>query len=107
MKERIDFLLKEYTHFVENPERFLNIIAKFENYLDKNNFAQLFEAYKKREWEEFVKILLREHYDPSYLKSINKNFTLFKRAQIFKAENYSETPELHCAMADSVSKTFK
>ena len=107
MEERIDFLLKEYTHFVENPERFLNIIAKFENYLDKNNFTQLVDAYNKRQWEEFVKILLREHYDPSYLKSINKNFTNFKTAQIFKAENYSEIPGLHCAMAESVSKTFK
>ena len=107
MEERINFLLKEYTHFVENPERFLNIIAKFENYLDKNNFTQLVDAYNKRHWEEFVKILLREHYDPSYLKSINKNFTNFKTAQIFKAENYSKIPELHCAMAESVSKTFK
>ncbi len=107
MEERINFLLKEYTHFVENPERFLNIIAKFENYLDKNNFTQLVDAYNKRQWEEFVKILLREHYDPSYLKSINKNFTNFKTAQIFKAENYSEIPEFHCTMAESVSKTFK
>ena len=57
MEERINFLLKEYTHFVENPERFLNIIAKFENYLDKNNFTQLVDAYNKRQWEEFVKIL--------------------------------------------------
>ncbi len=107
MEERINFLLKEYTHFVENPERFLNIIAKFENYLDKNNFTQLVDAYNKRQWKEFVKILLREHYDPSYLKSINKNFTNFKTAKIFKAENYSEIPDFHCAMAESVSKTFK
>ena len=107
MEERINFLLKEYTHFVKNPERFLNIIAKFENYLDKNNFTQLVDAYNKRHWEEFVKILLREHYDPSYLKSINKNFTNFKTAQIFKAENYSKIAELHCAMAESVSKRFK
>ena len=107
MEERIDFLLNEYTHFVENPERFLNIIAKFKNYLDKNNFAQLVDAYNKRQWEEFVKILLREHYDPAYLKSINKNFTHFKRAQIFKAENYSEIPETHRVMAESVSRTFK
>ena len=28
-------------------------------------------------------------------------------ATIFKSENYSETPQLHCAMAESVSKTFK
>ena len=107
MEERIDFLLKEYTHFVENPGKFLNIVAKDENYLDKNNFAQLIDAYNKKQWDEFVKILLREHYDPSYLKSINKNFTRFKRAKIFKAENYSEIQELHCAMAESVSKTFK
>ena len=107
MEERIDFLLKEYTHFVENPGKFLNIVAKFENYLDKNNFAQLVDAYNKKQWEEFVKILLQEHYDPSYLKSINKNFTQFKKAKIFKAENYSEIQELHCAMAESVSKTFK
>ena len=91
----------------ENPGNFLNIVAKFENYLDKNNFAQLVDAYNKKQWEEFVKILLREHYDPSYLKSINKNFIQFKRAKIFKAENYSEIQEIHCAMAESVSKTFK
>ena len=107
MEERIDFLLKEYTHFVENPKTLLNIVAKFENYLDKNNFAQLVEAYNKNQWRELVKILLREHYDPSYLKSINKNFPHFKTAQIFKADNYSEIQELHCAMAESVNNTFK
>ena len=107
MEERINFLLKEYTHFLKTPERFLNVIAKFENYLDKDKFDRLVEMYKKRHWEEFVKMLLREHYDPSYLKSINKNFTKIKEAQIFKSENYSEIPDLHCAIAESVSKTFK
>ena len=48
--------------------------------------------YKKRHWEEFVRMLLQEHYDPSYLKSISKNFTKIKEAQIFKSENYSENP---------------
>ena len=107
MEERIDFLLKEYNHFVKNPERFLNIIAKFENYLDKDKFDRLVDMYKKRHWEEFVRMLLREHYDPSYMKSINNNFAQINKAQIFKSENYSETLELHCAMAESVSKTFK
>ena len=63
--------------------------------------------HKKRHWEEIVRMLLREHYDPSYLKSINKNFTKIKEAHIFKSENFSEIQELHCAMAESVSKTFK
>ncbi|MDA9689921.1 tRNA 2-selenouridine(34) synthase MnmH [Betaproteobacteria bacterium] len=107
MEERINFLLREYTHFVKNPDRFLNIIAKFEKYLDKNSFALLVDSYNKRHWEEFVKILLQKHYDPSYLKSINNNFTQFKKAQIFKSENYSGIPELHRAMAESVSKTFR
>ena len=48
MEERINFLLKEYTHFVKNPERFLNIIAKFENYLDKDKFDQLVDAVQKK-----------------------------------------------------------
>ena len=74
MEERINFLLKEYAHFVKNPERFLNIIAKFKNYLNKDKFDRLITTYEQRHWEEFVRILLREHYDPSYLKSINKNF---------------------------------
>ena len=107
MEERINFLLKEYTHFVKNPEGFLGIIRKFENYLVKDKFDQLVDLYKKKHWEEFVGMLLREHYDPSYLKSIGKNFTQIKEAQIFKSENFSETPELHCAIAESVSKTFK
>ena len=78
-----------------------------ENYLDKNSFALLVDSYNKRHWEEFVKILLQKHYDPSYLKSINNNFTQFKKARIFKSENYSGNPELHRAMAESVSKTFR
>ena len=107
MEERINFLLKEYTHFVKNPEGFLSIIGKFENYLVKDKFDQLVDFYKKKHWEGFVRMLLREHYDPSYLKSISKNFTQIKEAQIFKSESFSETQELHCAIAESVSKTFK
>ena len=107
IEERINVLLKEYTHFVKNPEGFLNIIEKFENYLVKDKFDQLVDLHKKKHWEEFVRMLLKEHYDPSYLKSIGKNFTQIKEAQIFKSENFSGTPELHCALAESVSKTFK
>ena len=107
MEERINFLLKEYTHFIKKPERFLNIIGKFKNYLVKDKFDQLADLYRKKHWEEFVRMLLQEHYDPSYLNSIGKNFTKIKEAQVFESKNFSETPDLHCAMAESVSKTFK
>ena len=71
----------------------LGDFEKFENYLVKDKFDQLVDLYKKKHWEEFVRMLLREHYDPSYMKSINNNFTQIKKAQIFKSENSVKTIE--------------
>ena len=104
---RVKFLLAEYTHFVKNPEKFSNTVEKFSQYLEKEDFYRLVDNYKNKKWVEFVTILLEKHYDPSYSASINKNFAQCKKALILETENYAETSQPYCAMAESLSKTFK
>jgi tRNA 2-selenouridine synthase len=51
---------------------------------------------------ELVNELLQDHYDPAYLRSIERNFTLFLQAEVLELDDISEAAflaaarRLHC-----------
>ncbi|TBR60514.1 tRNA 2-selenouridine(34) synthase MnmH [Mastigocladus laminosus UU774] len=75
---RVKFLLQKYSHFVEYPEI---LKAKLEKLKDRygwekvNQWYQLIDAEK---WELLIRDILSNHYDPTYRKSIQRNFSNFK-----------------------------
>ncbi len=92
---RIEFLLKEYEHYVENKELLCS-------HLD--NLSQLHGNRKITEWKKmikggdlqfFISDLLQNHYDPAYKKSIQKNFIAFNKSHnicVNQIDNRSLTP---------------
>jgi tRNA 2-selenouridine synthase len=86
---RIKLLMEDYAHFVADP-------AALNAQLDC--LLQLHGREKIGRWqamalagrmEELVSELLTEHYDPAYLRSIERNFTNFSAAQTLVLEDIS------------------
>jgi tRNA 2-selenouridine synthase len=78
---RVELLLDEYRHFVENR-------AALEAQLDclvglhgRERIAAWKSLAAQGEWRQFVKALLVEHYDPAYRRSSARNFSHLPQAE--------------------------
>ncbi len=78
---RVELLLEEYRHFVENR-------AALEAQLDclvalhgREKIAAWKSLAAQGEWRQFVKTLLVEHYDPAYRRSASRNFSQLPQAE--------------------------
>jgi tRNA 2-selenouridine synthase len=66
---RVDFLLRDYTHFLQDPESLvdqLNHLIPFQGHARVEHWRQWIEL---RNWRELVDSLLEHHYDPRYSKN--------------------------------------
>ncbi|MFZ6861292.1 tRNA 2-selenouridine(34) synthase MnmH [Undibacterium sp. Ji67W] len=81
MSERVNLLMEDYAHFVQDPEQ-LNHQLNFLSHLHGNEKINL---WKKQALNgaiaNVVQSLLEDHYDPAYTKSIARNFSKFNQAQ--------------------------
>jgi tRNA 2-selenouridine synthase len=78
---RVDLLLEEYRHFVEDRaalEAQLDCLAGLHG---REKIAAWKSLAAQGEWRQFVKTLLVEHYDPAYRRSSVQNFAQLPRAQ--------------------------
>jgi tRNA 2-selenouridine synthase len=87
---RVRLLMEDYHHFVDDP-------AALTGQLD--HLVQLHGHAKIQAWHqmahngampELVDQLLVEHYDPAYLRSIDRNFTQFGQAQVVELDDIAE-----------------
>lgn len=75
---RVSYLLREYVHFVLNPENFKNKLALLTSRYGKVQIAKWCEAVDSRQFSPLVEELLVMHYDPSYQSSIARNFPNYR-----------------------------
>jgi tRNA 2-selenouridine synthase len=83
---RVELLLDEYRHFVENR-------AALEAQLDclvglhgREKIGAWKSLAAQGEWRQFVKTLLVEHYDPAYRRSSARNFSQLSQAEILRID---------------------
>jgi tRNA 2-selenouridine synthase len=82
LPQRVDFLLQDYGHFVTDVESFcerLNALREVRGHALVNHWQT--EARAQR-LHGVVEALLTEHYDPVYLRSMQRNFRQFGQARI-------------------------
>lgn len=74
IEERVKFLMAEYTHLMTHPQELKRLLS----YLIPNHGKQKIMAWcdliDAQQWESFVTILLQEHYDPAYRRSLPAYF---------------------------------
>jgi tRNA 2-selenouridine synthase len=79
---RVDFLLQDYAHFVQDAD---SLCTRLDALVDLRGRAtvQHWQAQARSgAWADMVGELLAQHYDPSYLKSIRQHFAAFDAAQV-------------------------
>lgn len=87
---RVRLLTQDYSHFVRDPSA-LN--AQLEHLVLLHGRAKIagWQAMANdRAMAEVVDELLVEHYDPAYLRSIDRNFTQFKDARVLELGDIGE-----------------
>lgn len=71
---RVALLMEEYSHFVSEPEALNNRLDCLVSLHGKEKIQEWKDLAKQENMAILVTELLEKHYDPAYLKSINKNF---------------------------------
>lgn len=82
--DRVRLLTQDYSHFVRDPQA-LN--AQLEHLVLLHGRAKIAAWHalaNAGDMAPLVDALLVEHYDPAYLKSIDRNFAQFKNAQVLE-----------------------
>ncbi len=90
LETRVEGLLKDYHHYVENPELFiehLKPLYRFHGSKQLDNWNSLIRA---GEFHTMVAELLKLHYDPSYFRATSKNYMHLEKGQRVPLEDLSK-----------------
>ncbi|OKH18502.1 tRNA 2-selenouridine(34) synthase MnmH [[Limnothrix rosea] IAM M-220] len=83
--ERVQWLLTEYPHLVNNPDELKRLLQYLIPTHSKNKVMSWFELIDANRWSAFVEAILTEHYDPAYRRSLPCHYSEPKH--IFKLQN--------------------
>jgi tRNA 2-selenouridine synthase len=86
MDARVELLLDEYRHFIENPAALEAQLDCLAGLYGRERIAAWKSLAARGEWREFVKALLVEHYDPAYRRSSTRNFSQLPQAEKMSIE---------------------
>jgi tRNA 2-selenouridine synthase len=101
LQDRVSLLCEEYGHFFESPEPLRNQLHKLLALVGHEQVNRWIEEVDQGRWRQLVESLLALHYDPSYLRSIDRNFPQRVRGQTIQLEGYQ--PSDYDAAASSLS----
>ena len=87
---RVSWLLREYHHFLSNPESFKQKLGLLISRYGKVQIAKWHEAIDAGNFDSLVEELLVMHYDPSYQSSIVRNFPSYREDHYVQLENDSD-----------------
>ncbi|QWE25855.1 tRNA 2-selenouridine(34) synthase MnmH [Polynucleobacter sp. AP-Ainpum-60-G11] len=87
---RVSWLLREYRHFLANPESFKQKLGLLTSRYGKVQIRKWHEAIDAGDFESLVEELLVMHYDPSYQSSIVRNFPSYREDHFVELENDSD-----------------
>jgi tRNA 2-selenouridine synthase len=97
-EERAAFLLKEYPHFVREPEALLKKLETLKEACGGKQLAAWGDMIRTGQWHAFVTSLLERHYDPVYRRCQDFPEPVSQHALASLDE------ESLCAVADEFSK---
>ena len=76
--ERIKFLLKEYKHLTEDSKLIMPFINGIKGKIANEKLSNWRILIQRKEWENFVKEILENHYDPKYSFSATRHLSKIK-----------------------------
>jgi len=78
---RVQLLLQEYGFFAEDIERFCGLLDGLIVLRGRERVGEWQALARAGDWAELFDRLMREHYDPLYLRSMDTHFTGYLQAQ--------------------------
>ncbi len=84
LDERVAFLLRDYDHFLADPEDLKAKLACLTGLHSKETIARWVAQIDHAQWRELVADLLCVHYDPAYRRATLKNFERLAEAQVLR-----------------------
>jgi tRNA 2-selenouridine synthase len=88
---RVDLLMEDYIHFVKDPEHLNRQLDCLLQVHGKEKISRWHELASSGKMPLLVDELLVQHYDPAYLKSIDRNFLQFAAARPLVLDGISAT----------------
>jgi tRNA 2-selenouridine synthase len=82
LAQRVALLKKEYAHLVANPEVLAGKLARLTSLHGRERIAAWQGLAREGRMDELVGALLELHYDPTYGRSIRKNFSRHDAARL-------------------------
>ena len=81
LAERVRFLCQDYAHFFDQPDTLLAQLEKLKPLVGGERLVEWQAAIAHRDWETLVESLLIHHYDPTYRRSMEKNYAGYANAR--------------------------
>jgi len=101
LEHRIALLCREYAHFFEHPDALKQQLQKLNALVGRAQVGEWSNQVDRQDWAGLVQSLLELHYDPSYLRSIDRNFP--QRAKGHRIALMGPSPADYDAAASSLS----
>ena len=96
-ESRVQLLMEDYAHFVEQPHLLSVQLDHLLTLHGREKIKRWHAMAESGELTNLVHELLTEHYDPAYLRSIQRNFLQLSSAQSIALENISTNAFLQAA----------
>jgi tRNA 2-selenouridine synthase len=87
---RVDLLLAEYAHFLQDSHSLSRQLACLTALHGREKIDRWNAFSAQSAWRELVQELLRDHYDPAYDRSMLRNFAHLTDASRFSLQNASD-----------------
>ena len=87
---RVAWLLREYHHFLSNPESFKQKLSLLTSRYGKVQIEKWHKSIDDGDFANLVEELLVMHYDPSYQSSIVRNFPAYREDHFVELQNDSD-----------------
>jgi tRNA 2-selenouridine synthase len=91
MAERTRFLLEDYDFYLREPERLITQLEVLKPLYGKEHLAEWAALVHSGQFETLVGDLLRRHYDPAYLRSMNNHYVGLAQAPRVALASLSDT----------------
>jgi len=84
---RVAFLMQDYVHFVDDVEAFCERLGALRELRGAQTVERWQQAARDNNSPQVVEELLTLHYDPVYLKSMQRNFSGFDQAHVIEVSD--------------------
>jgi tRNA 2-selenouridine synthase len=103
--QRVALLKEEYAHFLADPALLGSCLEPLTPLHGKAKLARWEAMAAERDWEALIAELLDVHYDPSYARSLQRNFPSAQSAEVVEAGD--ATADAFAKLAREVRTRFE